>query len=261
MQAGFMSNALLEIQNNLYAFYDQVAQCEGIYAEKGDSWSVISHQKGIWPRIIYRVSPDLDQNQTSAKLFEKVQSGLYPEVLIATDKNIGQMDPFLRAHGFYPYMGWKGMARELTEAIPPSELPSNVEIVTLDHVKDREQWAKIVSTELIAPTLFDQALMESLRTRPGVELFLLKHNGQGISTLMAYDSGDSTGLYMIATDRSAQRKGFGHLLVSQIVERISRQSKKPIILHATQKGEGLYQKSGFLPYSRFFLYRFLNPQK
>jgi predicted GNAT family N-acyltransferase len=65
---------------------------------------------------------------------------------------------------------------------------------------------------------------------------------------------------MIATSKSARRKGFGHMLVQQIIWQISGQSKKPIILHATQKGEGLYAKSGFLPCNQFFLYRFLNTQ-
>lgn len=255
-----MSHAHKEITNNLYAFYDQAAQCKGIDDEKRDQWSIIKNNPGFWPRIIYRVPGDLPQNETSAELFEKVRSGIYPEVLIATDDNIRQVDPFLRAHGFFPYLGWKGMAREYTENIEAPLLPENVEIVTLNQMKDREQWVKIVSTELISPTLFDLELINSLKARPGVEFYLLKHEGVGVSTLISYDSGDSTGLYMIATSKSAQRKGFGHMLVSQIVGQISHQSKKPIILHATPKGEGLYAKSGFLPYNQFFLYRFLNHQ-
>lgn len=252
-----MSNAPEEIRNNLYAFYDQVARCKGIYAESQDLWSVIKNDTGTWPGIIYRVSADLFQNVRSHELFEKVRSGIYPEVLIATDENIRQMDPFLRAQGFYPFMAWKGMAKEYTDEIQAPSLPDNVQVVTLDQPQDREQWVKIVSDELISPTLFDQALIESLLVRPGVELYLLKQYGEGVSTLLSYDSGDSTGLYMIATSKSAQRKGFGHMLVQQIVLQMNRQSKKPIILHATQKGEGLYAKSGFVPYNQFFLYRFL----
>lgn len=253
-----MNNAFQEISNNLYSFYDQLAQCQGIYAESNDLWSIIKNNPGTWPRIIYRVPGDLPRNENAGELFEKVRSGQYPEVLIATDDNIRQMDPFLRAGGFFPYLGWKGMAREYTQHMQAPVLPQNMQIVTLDHPDDKEQWVNIVSAELIAPTLFDQNMIDRLRARPGIELFLLKHDGMGVSTLISYDSGHSTGLYMIATGRSAQRKGFGHMLVSQIVWQITRQSKKPIILHATPKGEGLYAKSGFLPFNQFFLYRFLN---
>lgn len=258
MHTRFMSNAESEIKNNLYAFYDQVAQCKGIEAEKKDRWSVIKNQPGTWPGIIYRVSNDLFQDETSAELFEKVRSGHYPAVLIATHERIGQMDPFLRAGGFFPYMGWKGMAREYDDLYQSPVLPQNMEVVSLENPQDREQWVKIVSNELISPTRFDSSLTEILGSRPGVQLYLLKVDGVGVSTMLTYDSGHSTGLYMIATDRSAQRKGYGHILVRQIVGRIAQESKKPIILHATQKGEGLYAKSGFIPLNQFFLYRFLN---
>jgi GNAT superfamily N-acetyltransferase len=253
-----MSNAQEEITTNLYAFYDQLAQCKGIYAERNDQWSIIRNNPGTWPRIIYRVPRDLPQYETPGELFDKVHSGKYPEVLIATEDNIHQVDPFLRSAGFFPYLGWKGMAREYTENTKAPELPRNIEIVNLDHPDDKNQWVNIVSTELIAPTRFDQDLIDKLRARPGIELFLLKKDGMGVCTLMSYDSGHSTGLYMIATSKPSQRKGFGHMLVSHIVWQINRQSKNPVILHATPKGEGLYAKSGFLPLNQFFLYRFLN---
>lgn len=253
-----MNNTALEISNNLYAFYDQVAQCQGIYSDKQDQWSMISNHPGIWPRIIYRVSPGIVLGESSQTLFEKVQEGIYPEVLIASGENIHQTDPFLRAKGFFPFLGWKGMAREYAVGMTAPDLPEEVQIVSLQNTEDRQQWARIVSTELIAPTRFDPALIESLRNSPGVELFLLKYKGAGISTVLVYDSGDSTGLYMIATDQSARQKGFAHLLVQQIVWQVTQKSQKPIILHATPKGEGLYAKSGFLPFNQFFLYRFLN---
>lgn len=255
-----MNNTEQEISNNLYAFYDQVARCQGIYSDKHDICSMISNSPGTWPRIIYRVSPKIAQDKSTHALFEKVQAGIYPEVLIATQENIHQTDPFLRSNGFFPFLGWKGMAREYTEAMTAPDLPEDIQIVSLQHPEDRDQWARIVSTELIAPTRFDPALIESLRNSPGIELFLLKYKGVGISTMLVYDSGDSTGLYMIATDQSARRKGFAHQMVQQIVWQVTQKSQKPIILHATPKGEGLYAKSGFLPLGQFFLYRFLNTQ-
>lgn len=255
-----MNKTAQEIGNNLYAFYDQVARCRGICSDRQDLCSMISNLPGTWPRIIYRVSPVIAQHGSTHALFEKVQAGQYPEVLIATGENIRQTDPFLRSKGFFPFRGWKGMAREYAAGFTAPNLPEEVQIVSLQHPEDREQWARIVSTELIAPTRFDPALAESLMEKPGVDFFLLKYKGVGISTILVYESEGSTGLYMIATDQSARRKGFAHLLVQQIVWQVSQKSQKPLILHATPKGEGLYAKSGFVPFSQFFLYRYLNPQ-
>ena len=255
-----MNNTLQEIGNNLYEFYSKVAQCEGIYAENKDQWAVISNPPGIWPRLIYKVSGDISHRESSAELIHKVQEGIYPEVLIATDDNIDENDPFLRKNGFFPFLGWKGMAREFIELQDVPQLPENTEIVNLNHPRDLQQWAHIVSTELLVPNQFEPALVEKLMAKHGVEIFLLKHNGVGVSTILVYQSANSTGLYMIATSQAARRKGYAYLLVEQIIRQVSQQSKKPIILHATQKGEGLYAKLGFMPYNQFFLYRYLNPQ-
>jgi len=255
-----MNNTPQEIINNLYAFYNQVALCEGIYSESKDRWSMISNRPGNWPRLIYKVSPDISLHESTFELINKVKEGIYPEVLIATDDNIGQKDPFLRKNGFFPFQGWKGMAREYSPFQATPQLPDNVEIVNLNQLEDLQQWANIISTELIAPTQFDRALIKNLMTQPGVGVFLLKHEGVGISTILVYESEYSTGLYMIATVQTARRKGFAHLLIEQILLQMAQQSKKPIILHATQKGEGLYAKLGFLPYNQFFLYRYLNQQ-
>lgn len=255
-----MSNTRQEISNNLYEFYSQVAKCEGIYSDNKDRWAVISNRPGNWPRIIYKVSRDMSQHESTAELIHKVQEGLYPEVLIAIDDNIGKNDPFLRKKGFFPFLGWKGMAREFAEFPTKPPLPDNVEIVNLDHPEDLQQWATIVSTELIAPTQFEPVLLGKLMAQPGIGVFLLKHEGMSVSTILVYQSAHSTGLYMLATALSARRKGFAYLLMEQIIWQLTQQSKKPIILHATQKGEGLHAKLGFVPYNQFFLYRYLNPQ-
>jgi len=109
-----MNNTQHEICDNLYSFYDQISHCEGIYSEKQDYWSMIKNNPCNWPRLIYRIAPNLSEIDSSSELFKKVQSGIYPEVLIVTNDNIRKTDPFLRAQGFYPNQGWKGMAREFT---------------------------------------------------------------------------------------------------------------------------------------------------
>lgn len=255
-----MNNAQHEINDNLYSFYDQIAQCEDIYSEKQEHWAIIKNHPGTWPRLIYRLSTDLPEIASFAEIPGKVKSGVYPEILIVPGENIRQTDPFLRANGFYPYTGWKGMARENTAELITPHLPDNIEIVTPHLLQDKKQWSDIVSTELIAPTLFDVAMIEKMMSQPSVKLYLLKKDGVGITTLLTYESSNSVGLYLLATLKSSRRKGFGFMLLEQTVGLITRESKKPIILHATQIGENLHVRLGFQPYNQFFLYRYLNPK-
>ncbi len=179
-----MDNIEVEIRNNLYEFYDLVAQICGIYSEKQDYWSVIRNILNVWPRIIYRVDKELVEQKSAVMFSEKVKSGPYPEL--------------------------------------------------------------------------DKTLLESLIAQSGFEVYMLKYKGVGVSTVLVFNSETSTGLYFIATQKSAQRQGFARLLVQHIIFQESRKSSNPIILHATQKGEALYPKLGFLPFNQFFLYRYLN---
>lgn len=252
-----MNNPEPEISNNLYGFYDLLSSTCGIYSEKMDHWSVIKNLPGCWPRIIYKIDPEIVKPVPTILFSEKLRSGTYPEILIAGDQNIQQIDPFLRSRGFYPFSAWKGMAIANIEITPPT-LPENIEVVKVESPTDLDQWIKVVTSQLIVPAHLEKTLLESLIAHPQFEAFLLKSNGLGVSTILVFASEHSTGLYLIATEKSAQRQGFAQLLVQQIVFAKTQQSTNPIVLHATPKGEGLYSKLGFLPYNQFFLYRFIN---
>ena len=253
-----MNNIEQEIRNNLYEFYDQFSQFKGILSERQDHWSVIKNIPGAWPRIIYRIAPEIIKSRSTIIFSEKINSSTYPEIAIASEDNIQQVDPFLRSKGLYPFSAWKGMAISNGTAITSPDLPKNIEVVNPESATDIEQWIKIVTSQLISPARLDKTLLENLITKPGIEIFLLKHNGVGVSTILVFTSENSTGFYLIATERSAQRQGFASLLVQRILFLETRKSINPIILHANQKGKALYSKLGFVPYNQFFLYRFLN---
>ena len=252
-----MNNTEQEISNNLYGFYDQIALSCRIPSEKEDHWSVIQNTPEAWPRIIYRITPEIIEPKSSNLFSEKVNSNTYPEILIASDENIQQIDPFLRNKGFYPFAAWKGMAIITNDMIAPY-LPDNIEIVKIESSTDIEQWIKVVTSQLIAPAQLEKSLLGSMIAQPQFEAFLLKYNGVGVSTILVFTSVHSTGLYLIATEKSAQRQGFAQLLVQQVIYQETQRSINPIVLHATPKGEALYSKLGFLPFNPFYLYRSLN---
>lgn len=251
-----MNNIGTEISNNLYAFYDHISRIGGIDAQREGHWSIIRNVPGAWPRIIYSIDPEIVKPSSSLVFEEKVNAGTYPEILIASDQNIREIDPFLRARGFYPFSAWKGMAIKGSDVIA-SDLAETIEVVKIESSEDMDQWLKVVTSQLIAPARLDKALLERLLLQPGMEAFLLKVNGVGVSTILVFTSETSRGLYLIATEKSAQRQGFAKWLVQWVLSRETLKSNLPIVLHATPRGETLYSKLGFLPFNQFFLYRFL----
>ena len=254
-----MNNVEQEIRNNLYKFYDHISQVGGIYEEKEDHWSVIRNTPGSWPRIIYNIDPEIATSNSSIVFEEKIKSGTYPEILIASDQNIKETDPFLRSKGFYPFNAWKGMAAMGTEISVP-DLPVDIEVIKPESQEAIEQWIKVVTSQLISPARLDKTLLQSFIAQPGMEIFLLKHKGIAVSTILVFTSETSTGLYLLATEKSAQRNGFGKFLIHWVSFLEARKSNKPIILHATYMGEAIYAKLGYKLYNQFFLYRYLNTQ-
>lgn len=251
-----MNNMDTEISNNLYEFYDCICRISGIHSDKQNHWSVIQNTPGAWPRIIYRISPEIVTPLSMVGFEEKINAGTYPEILIAGDQNIRETDPFLRSKGFYPFSAWKGMAIKVSDVMTP-DLPEALEVVKLESPEDMDQWLKVVTSQLIAPAIFDRTLLESLLLQPGMVAFLMKVNGVGVSTILVFSSETSKGLYLIATEKSAQRQGYANYLVQCVLSMESLKSNLPIVLHATPRGDALYSKLGFLTFNQFFLYRFL----
>lgn len=252
-----MTSIEIQIRDNLYEFYDSISRCSTVHSEKQEYWAVLANKPQYWPRLIYRIHPDIFSSESACLFSERIKSGTYPELVIAGPENIRQTDPFLRAKGFVPFSAWKGMAMKWTNYLLP-ELLETIEIVKPDSLSDRKQWLTIVNKELIAPLKLDFTLLESMLTQPGIEIFLLKSNGIGVSTCLLYQSENSTGLYLIATLKSEQKQGFASLLVRYILAQNARESKNPVILHATPQGEPMYSKLGFESFNHFFLYRQLN---
>ena len=247
-----------QIQDNLYEFYDSISRCSNLNSEKHEHWAVLANKPEYWPRLIYRIHPNIFLSEPASLFSERIKSGMYPELAIAGPENIHQIDSFLRKHGFVPFLAWKGMAMNWSPNHILPKLPETIEIVQPKSLQDREQWLNIVNTELIAPLKLDIALLESMLIQSGIELFLLKSNGICVSTCLRYQTENSSGLYLIATLKSAQKQGFASLLVRYILAKHAPESEKPIILHATPLGERVYLKLGFESFNYFFLYRQLN---
>lgn len=246
-----------QISKNLYEFYDRIAEVCSLFAEKQEDWSVLKNAPGCWPRMIYQIQPKIGSPESSALFSEKLNSGIYPEVLIAGDNQIRETDPLLRTYGFHPYSAWKGMfishLREYTAPV----LPDSVQIIKPGNTSEITEWLNIVNTELLTTSKLEQSVLNKLLAEPEFDAFLLTSNGIGVSTILTFESEAAVGLYFIATSKSAQKQGFAGLLIQHILSYIAQSLKKPVILQATPKGETLYAKLGFLPFNQFFLYRYL----
>ena len=244
------------IQNNLFSFYDQLARTGKLDLEICDHWSILKNEPGFWPGVIYRIGADLVFAEDSGRLAAQANSEEIPGFLVAKDDDIEHTSPVLQKLGFFPFAAWRGM---ILNEFDKKEVrtPDSVTIEKITTDSDFEQWIKIISEELLNPILIKKTFLKKLLIDPSFEAFILKNNGIGVSTVMVFKTEYSYGLYLIATTKAAQRKGFGQMLIDTVINRLVDEAKKPVILQATPAGEILYNKLGFIPVNRFFLFRHL----
>lgn len=242
------------ISKNLYEFYDRLAHCGKLESEKNDGFSVLKNEPGVWPAVIYKVNKQLLSGTESELFTKKVNEADYPGFLVGEEKVIEQISPFLRDQKFFLFGAWKGMILE--QAVPFTGGTGNsVVIDQLTSNSDLLPWTQIVSDELLHPAILNVNFLTELLLDESFEAFLLKSNGEAISTALTFENTNSIGLYLIATTKSKQHKGFGQILMHFVLNRLAGRTKKPVILQATTPGEKLYSKLGFIPVNRFFLFR------
>ncbi len=80
---------------------------------------------------------------------------------------------------------------------------------------------------------------------PGVDFWLLFDHGQPVSTVTTATEEGILGIYSMATPQSAQRKGYGQALLSQVLQEHARQGDRVGFLWSSAAGEPLYRRLGF----------------
>jgi GNAT superfamily N-acetyltransferase len=84
-----------------------------------------------------------------------------------------------------------------------------------------------------------------IATSPGVYFWLLFDQGQPVCTVTTTAEDGILGIKSMATPPSAQRKGYGQALLSQVLQEHAQQGERVGLLGATPAGEPLYRRLGF----------------
>lgn len=258
IQARFMNNMESHIRNNLYEFYSRIATVCQLNSQKESGWSVVQNAPGYWPNLFFGVGSEFAAEQNQRTFNDKINSGNFPNLLIAGDENIQQNDAALRNVGFVPITRWTGMALEKQNEIRFPEIPAGIRISKPQTDSELEQWIEIVNEQLLSTEKLNPEQLKMMLSQSDFDARMLCLNGEVVSTILVFRAAGSTGLYFIATKKTARRKGYASLLIRSVCSEEINNSENPLVLHATKNGEAVYLKLGFNAFSPFFLYWKIN---
>lgn len=256
----FMNNMESHIRNNLYEFYHRIATVCGLQSQKTEGWSMVQNRSGFWPNLFYGIGSEFSKVQNQELFTEKINSKPSPDLLIAGNENIQQTDVILQQQGFFPITVWKGMALEKREITFESKLLEQVNISKPITDDELDQWINIVNEELLSTEKLDREQLKIILSQPDFDAWQLKFKEEIVSTILVFRSENASGLYFIATRKSAQRQGFASLLIRNVCLQETVSSEKPLVLHATRDGEAVYSRLGFKSFKPFYLYWKLKKQ-
>ncbi|HUW78997.1 MAG TPA: GNAT family N-acetyltransferase [Candidatus Nanopelagicaceae bacterium] len=80
---------------------------------------------------------------------------------------------------------------------------------------------------------------------PGIYFWLLLDQGQPVCTVTTTTEEGLLGIWSMATPPRAQRKGYGHALLSHVMQEHAQQGQRVGLLGASPAGEPLYRRIGY----------------
>ncbi|MFH0759156.1 MAG: GNAT family N-acetyltransferase [Bacteroidota bacterium] len=233
-----MTGITHKISFNIFRFYTRSAELCGYESGKKAGCAYAWNRKGSWPSFVLGDPGDAGIRE----VVQAIRSGTLPPFWITENKG-GELVRNLDDAGVRVIREWSGMALGATDFKPGLPNPK-VKIRTNDPGTNRD-WLHIVNTELLTGSRIGDDFLDALALSGEFRWMVAYLDDEPVGTGLSFSSGDTCGLYMIATKGRARGAGVGTMVSSQLVADALESGHSNIVLHATPLGERIYRKLGF----------------
>lgn len=238
------------IAENIYTFYDRVAELcayeQGALAGCRYVWN----KKGSWPSFMLGNPVPDSVSEADSAMSEKLAPSFWimekpePDVVHELDKA-----------GIRTIREWKGMELHQENFLPGERTlkkKSDSEIIIRTNDPDlKSEWLKIVNEELLSGSQMGPEFLESISRSGQFRWMLAFLDGHPVGTGLSFSENGVCGLYMIATKTSSRGKGVGTRLSAELVRQAIAAGDTHFVLHATELGAPIYENLGFREVNTF----------
>ena len=242
------------IQENIYSFYDCIGQSKEKGFIKSPSISWLKSESGLWPNIIYNTYFEENEiEQFVATTITAIKTKHSPPfwLVYRTNEMGNKLVNQLKKKGMRNIFHWSGMGLKVNHSLPNTNA---VHIKTVTNNEELKLWLKIVNTVLMTSNKIPYTVFLDLYNQPNFNLYLAFVGTRPVATGLSFFSKNSSGIYMISTLTEHRKKGIGTSITIKCINDAFQKGISNIVLHASDKGESIYQKIGFKKYSDFDIY-------
>lgn len=237
---------------NLYSFYRRTsASSNDISLKKNGRYEFVINVESVWPNCIFNISAHETEENFIAELNQDIK--LYNrKPIVITDDN-SRVNIILRKNGYLPVDFWVGMYIIPIETRKEKILPLG-EIGFVNTKEDLTEWLELVSDELFSGSSLSVDIFNYLLILD-CKLLYIRQDGKLIATAMIYhDEYDIDGIYMVCVSRNYRGKGYGKLIMNNILQFLYERKSRLCILQSTRLGISMYKSTGFINSNRYNLF-------
>jgi ribosomal protein S18 acetylase RimI-like enzyme len=243
------------IESNLFSLYKGFAMAGNYTLTVHPSYSWIKTNKSIFPKNIFKIDPDMNDDVLS-ELVKMIQDDqVSPFLIFRDDKMTPAFIDRLKAKGFRQVMQWPGMAVPLQKN--HTWITHDDFNIAVKKIKDNEEineWADMVEQILFNGGKLDRKTLMALILSSDLNLYIGCVDGLSAGTLLSWTNDQVTGLYMITTLPAFRKKGVAWQLTNTAIRDAAIAGCRYAVLESTPRGLSLYRKAGFKEYCSFSIY-------
>lgn len=245
-----------EIEKNLADFYLAVAQTAGCLLYSEPYFRAVKGADGGWPDLVFAPDYSLPPAQLLPLVSRWIGINGAPRNLVIDSAYLNRNhNSLLRDNGFFPVDSWQMMQLSLRKAIVFPWTAAKGQFRKLEQPDDFEQFCGIVNRELLGNMPASLQLFQRLSTAEKFQFWGIFAGEELIAALLVFVVDDVAGLYLVATRKEFQFRGFGTLLLQQTLKALKSSAIRSVVLHASRKAVPLYEKLGFANLGNLYIYR------
>lgn len=147
-----------------------------------------------------------------------------------------------------------GMVAE--HILPPSRRLPEIEVRPVEPGATLNDFRAIGSNCFHVPlSWFSEVFNEQITERRGFVCWVGYSDGIPVATAASVRSGETLGIYNVATAPSFRRRGFGEAITRFAIDAgLQENGAKEVVLQSTSQGHGVYCRMGFHPVTRVLVY-------
>jgi len=240
------------VEDNLYAFYDEVGSVlkTGFFKDSTISW--MNTGSSSWPNMIYNTSFSEEKSDEFVHAnTTAIKDRKAPPFWLLEDGVLNEtLSQKLSKAGMRPIMHWTGMGISINAPLK-YELSPTTKIRKVENTADLNAWQNILNQALMTSNKIQDGIFEKLYKQDNFKLYLVLENDVPVATGLAYFNANNCGIYMISTLAEHRQKGYGSAVTKHCINAAHQKGITNIVLQASDKGVSIYEKMGFKEYCEF----------